>query len=680
MYTRAIFRVLCAINLVLTAKWIVLGEPCPNLCSSHGRCDSPGRQCECFEGFTGADCSLRVCPFSNAWTDQAVGIDNAHNSAECSNMGLCNRVTGLCECREGFEGIACERQSCPNLCNGVGECQSMYYHALSKDPGTGTVFNYDTRWDAHKIYGCNCDSKYYGTDCSLRYCPNGDDPLTGTDQISGSNPLQFNEIQRVTCKADDGTFTLTYKGKTTERIPFDAKAAEVQEYIEALPTVGTGNVKIVMYGPQACIDYGTSWTVEFLQNFGSLPLMVPDKRKLLYTNSLSASEITVVTLVEGTKENAQCSGRGICDTASGVCTCSDYFDTSNGYNEPGTRGDCGYATQTIQFCPGSISCSAHGQCLNNPTYSCTCSDGWTGADCSERLCPTGLAWFALPEGDNIAHITTYAECSNVGICDRSTGQCACNTGFTGAACDRLTCPGATAVSDGCSGHGQCLDMNSLAALAETNGDLANHTYGDIPNDPETWDAFRIFGCLCDAEYEGYDCSLFTCPYGDDPDTTGQSDEQQILSCTDADLAGNIVLTFRQHSTTTISPTATVADVKSALEALDSIGTVSVDVYEDDADDSLCLASGNQFIITFLTEHDNLPMIQLATENIDTFAITQYLAGTKENIECSGRGLCDHSTGECVCFPGFGSSNGQGGSGTLRDCGYLEPLLDPAEVL
>lgn len=244
-------------------------------------------------------------------------------------------------------------------------------------------------------------------------------------------------------------------------------------------------------------------------------------------------------------------------------------------------------------------------------------------------------------------------------------------------CDRLSCPGATeGESAGCSGHGQCLDMAALAALATVNGDLGGFTYGDVPNSPQTWDAKRLYGCLCDPEYEGYDCSLLVCPHGDDPDTYGQRDEQQIISCTDPDLSGNIVLTFRQHSTVTLTPTATAAEVKAALEALPSIGEVHVGTYVDGDPDSLCLAAGNQFIITFLTEHGDLPMITKAAENIQSFVITEHRPGEKENKECSGRGLCDHSTGQCECFPGYGSSNGKGGRGNNRDCGYLEPIIPP----
>eukprot|EP01040_Poterioochromonas_malhamensis_P003664 gene3664-3914_t len=651
----------------------ITSHPCPGGCSGHGRCTSPSRQCACFEGYTGGDCSLRLCPFDKAWADQAQGIDNAHNLAECSNMGTCDRTTGLCVCREGFEGIACERQSCPNHCNNVGECLSMYYYAQSKDPGTGIIYKYETPWDAYKIYGCSCDSNYHGVDCSLRFCPKGDDPLTGSVDISQTNPLQVNDVQQISCKANGGTFTLTFRGKTTLPIPYNSKAYDLQKLIEAVPTVGAGNTKLVMYGPQACTDYGTRWTIEFLQAFGPLPNLVPDKRKLTFGSSLSGSVLTVETIVVGTKEDSECSNRGICDSSNGVCDCSLNFDTSNGYNNPGTRGDCGYATELIQFCPGVISCSGHGECLGAPTYKCNCENGWTGADCSERLCPQDVAWFILPESDNVAHLTEYAECSNVGICDRTSGTCVCQSGFGGAACNRLVCPGYNTDNEGCNGHGKCLDMNTLASLATVNGDTANFTYGNTPNNPNTWDAYRIFGCLCDPQYTGYDCSLFTCPYGNDPLSINQVSDQQLLSCTDSDGQGSLVFTFRQETSYAISASASTSDVEKALESMTSTGEVHVEVYTDGNPNTLCTAASNQFLVTFLTVNGNLPLIGFQKQNVDAFGITKYVSGNKEDLMCSGRGICDHSTGSCNCFEGFGSSDGRRGPGSRRDCGYVEPF-------
>ena len=111
------------------------------------------RVCYCWEGFTGADCSLRTCPRDHAWSDRAASSDNAHNPAECSNMGTCNRQTGQCSCRKGFEGRACSRLSCPNDCSKHGVCQDMSHFASVKDPGEGTVFAYDHAWDSDMIFG-----------------------------------------------------------------------------------------------------------------------------------------------------------------------------------------------------------------------------------------------------------------------------------------------------------------------------------------------------------------------------------------------------------------------------------------------------------------------------------------------------------------------------------------------
>lgn len=93
-----------AILTWLSALAPVSGVPCPKLCSGHGRCDTGNRQCVCYDGWYGPDCTMARCPKGHAWADVATGTDDAHNMAECSNRGLCDTTLGSCECEEGFEG------------------------------------------------------------------------------------------------------------------------------------------------------------------------------------------------------------------------------------------------------------------------------------------------------------------------------------------------------------------------------------------------------------------------------------------------------------------------------------------------------------------------------------------------------------------------------------------------
>lgn len=162
----------------------------------------------------------------------------------------------------------------------------------------------------------------------------------------------------------------------------------------------------------------------------------------------------------------------------------------------------------------------------------------------------------------------------MGTCDRVTGQCSCVDGFEGAACDRMSCPGAgvsvssgedpadaagavtSSASTSCSGHGQCVTMSILAASSRENGVTMGYTYGKTPNDPATWDHDMVQGCLCDDGYEGHDCSLRSCPRGDDPDTHSQHNEIQEIVCLDADEDGQAVLAFRDEETVALQALAT----------------------------------------------------------------------------------------------------------------------------
>jgi len=188
-------------------------------------------------------------------------------------------------------------------------------------------------------------------------------------------------------------------------------------------------------------------------------------------------------------------------------------------------------------CPNA--CSAHGKC--GAYDMCTCFRNWMSNDCSERICQFGLAHVDTPKGDldassgalsgpddivipnnamypygtteqypattdidgnvltNTAH--EYRECSNKGICDRTTGTCSCFEGYDGSACQRASCP--TNANGVCSGHGTCESISEISAR-------------DFGNIYRLWDEDATMGCVCDGGYSGPDSSQRECKYGFDP--------------------------------------------------------------------------------------------------------------------------------------------------------------------
>jgi len=178
--------------------------------------------CICHKNWQGNDCSERICQFANAHVDSPKGdldMDNtisgpdylkvensfaypygtteqfpamedsdlnvitesAHYYMECANKGICDRTTGECSCYPGYEGVACQRASCPgypdNTCSGHGSCKTISQIAAAYD-------NHYYLWDKDVTMGCYCDSGYYGADCSLRQCKFGSDPLYLDDTSS----------------------------------------------------------------------------------------------------------------------------------------------------------------------------------------------------------------------------------------------------------------------------------------------------------------------------------------------------------------------------------------------------------------------------------------------------------------------------------------------------------------
>ena len=141
-------------------------------------------------------------------------------------------------------------------------------------------------------------------------------------------------------------------------------------------------------------------------------------------------------------------------------------------------------------------------------------------------CPRAGAWAASASAKN-DHVSNKVECSSRGKCDRSSGECTCEEGYAGSACQRTVCP------NSCNGHGTCQSLSQIADDFSHNADdgAASALFA-VPNSDKdcdncigtqntgarydsAWDASRAQGCKCDAGYRGPDCSLKECPSGDD---------------------------------------------------------------------------------------------------------------------------------------------------------------------
>jgi len=281
-----------------------------------------------------------------------------------------------------------------------------------------------------------------------------------------------------------------------------------------------------------------------------------------------------------------------------------------------------------------------------------------GGDCSLAKCPYGASWSVTIDGNE------YSECSSRGECDRKTGMCSCQPGYTGASCQRTACV------KSCSGHGICespTTLGSRVALTEQQS------------------------CKCDAGWTGIGCDIRTCPRGDDPLTKAnydvnrkssisQTDEVQTIKITSAHMQAFSVDTF------TLTYEDPDTDEKYTTYPLNQFGLsagrieralinlpngVLTNVTVGAVSNSVSGTFHNEFAVTFVANPGDQKFITVNSKGCKiagcapqffgcsgtngagcTVTYVETKKGTKENIECAGRGTCDGETGRCSCFKGF----------------------------
>lgn len=212
-----------------------------------------------------------------------------------------------------------------------------------------------------------------------------------------------------------------------------------------------------------------------------------------------------------------CSGHGSCDSYD-RCVCDSegkttyfgyFYDTAKGYDR--IQNDA--ASSGVDYSSGTGRRALAKNAFVQAQY--------TGADCSLKTCSRGVSWthpHAKPgsakaglnaasvdmagDGEGAVLHADFAECSDQGLCDRSTGECDCFPGYEGAACQRTVC------ENNCNGHGQC--VNNVALSKDGSTDTWNVEY------KQAWDSGLHMGCRCDVGYRGPDCSQKECPSTADP--------------------------------------------------------------------------------------------------------------------------------------------------------------------
>lgn len=200
-----------------------------------------------------------------------------------------------------------------------------------------TSLHHDQTWDYDMVRGCLCNPGWEGHDCSKQSCPTGDDPMT---VYNADGSLQMNEVQELICVGTSGYFSLKFREAVTPQLPFSVTVTSLSTALSALSTIGDVAVSYSTGAATACTAGGTNKIrIEFLNNFGDLPPLrwIIDGALIMTINTDGVGGSR-----RGTKEDAVCSNRGVCNHDTGLCRCTFGFTSSDGNGREGDRGDCGF--------------------------------------------------------------------------------------------------------------------------------------------------------------------------------------------------------------------------------------------------------------------------------------------------------------------------------------------------
>ncbi|XP_067323757.1 tenascin-R isoform X2 [Anolis sagrei] len=165
------------------------------------------------------------------------------------------------------------------------------------------------------------------------------------------------------------------------------------------------------------------------------------------------------------------------------------------------------ATGQLDYFPH---CSGHGN-FSLESCGCICSEGWTGKNCSEPLCPMGCSSRGVCvdgqcicdgdySGEDCSEARCATDCTFRGLC--VDGECICEEGFAGEDCSELRCPA------DCSGKGKCANGTCICQEGYVGEDCGQLR---CLNACSGRGSCQEGLCSCEEGYQGPDCSAVAPP-------------------------------------------------------------------------------------------------------------------------------------------------------------------------
>jgi hypothetical protein len=108
----------------------------------------------------------------------------------------------------------------------------------------------------------------------------------------GVSEVRSDEVETIRVNASGGTFTITYGGETTTPLAYNATAVEVQEALEALPSIGAGDIS-VSGGPGA-EGGGTPYVLTFIGALGERAITPVTTDRSSLTGKVKLASVVVV--------------------------------------------------------------------------------------------------------------------------------------------------------------------------------------------------------------------------------------------------------------------------------------------------------------------------------------------------------------------------------------------------